>query len=199
MTTTPTEVTTTPEETPVEGGGEEGETISIEEEFRELLGSSAEIRERVQKISAQVSSKQTVTGEDLAILYGFLEGDVLSLVYDLVQATGAGLNDAIQYLEEEGEGDEGGSDEEDDEPDDVTIQVYATLQANAAAFQNLATLDAIPKDQKEGLAQMLQMNRDTMSMIRENVGEEVAERAAAWIQAAQQQVVTEQQAASSDG
>lgn len=175
---------TTPGETVEEGGEEEEEeTISIEDEFRELLSSSEEIQQRVKVIASQMSAKKEVTGEDLTTLYGFLEGDVLSLIRDLVQATGAGLNDAMEYLSEEDADEE----EEGDDLDEATIQIYATLQANTAAFHNLAELDTISKEQKEGISQMLAMNANTMGMIRENVGEEVAQRAAAWIEAAQKQ------------
>lgn len=187
--------------TPGETVEEEEETISIEDEFRELLSSSEEIQQRVKVISAQMASKKEVTAEDLATLYGFLEGDVLSLIRDLVQATGAGLNDAMEYLSEGDTDDE--EEEEDDDLDEATIQIYATLQANTAAFHNLAELDTIPKEAKEGISQMLAMNASTTEMIRENVGEEVAQRAGAWIEAAQKQAAAEHQVetsgSSSDG
>lgn len=185
-----TEEITAQGETVEEEGGDDGETtITIEEEFRELLAGSEEIQERLSKVSGQLSKKPQASGEDLAALYGFLQGDVVSLVQDLIKATGAALNETFDLLES---GEESGSEDDGDDNDDLddaTIQIYATLQANVQAFSNL--IQVAPEEQKVALQQLLAMNENTMALVRENVGEEVAQKAAEWMDAARQQAAAE--------
>lgn len=188
------ELVTTAE--PVE---EEANTISIEEEFRDLYASGEEIKERLGKLLKQYEgsgSDRQVRGNDLAVLYGFVQGDVLSLLQDLINATGAAVNELLDTGEEEpGDEDE---DDEDDGVDDFTIQVYATLQANAQVFSTLKEADSIPEEQRKGFSELFLMNENTMGLIREQVGDEVVQRAAEWLEAAKQQA-TQEQEVSSDG
>lgn len=161
---------------------EEEEMPSVEEEFRDLQEHMQGLRTRLAKLATTLESRgnEQATKKDLAQLYRFLDGDVVSSMGDLVSACGAAFSDVFEIIENNSEEESEGEGEEDDNtPSDTDIQVYTTFLANIEAFTNLSKTEGLPAQQKTAFEQMIQLNQVNLAHFNEAYGEENMKQAAA--------------------
>ena len=163
-------------------GVESPQEVSIEDEFLEYASLAESLQKRLDKLSARLleTPEAPVKASDLAALVGIIRGDVVETFKDQTNSCGALFVEIVNSLpaEDEGEGEEG-EEEGDEELDPGAIQLYATLYANAQAFEGMAK--QAPEEQKGGFQSMIQMNQDGMKLIEEQVGVVVKEAAEKWL------------------
>lgn len=164
----------------------EPQMMSIEDEFTGYATAADDLQKRLDKLSSRLLEKGDASAKasDLAAVVGILRGDVVELFKDQTNSCGALFVDAFNALSEEGEGDddgEEGDEGESGELDQDAIQLYATLYANAKAFEGMVS--QVPDEQKgiSGFQSMIAMNQDGMKLIEEQVGPEVKAAAEKWL------------------
>jgi hypothetical protein len=152
--------------------------ISIEEEFRALYGDAESIKERWAKIA---KTKDEEGQKEIATLLRLISGDVLQLLQDTISTTALAAAP-------EGEAGEETLDEEEVE------QIYATLHTNTEAFKQLLLAIGTSGDAEsvQKIQKLIDMNEETLLMLRENYGEELAQDALETIKQAVEGTVSEQ-------
>jgi len=139
-----------------EGEEEEEGFLSAEEEFKELLDASQQIEQRFKETAVRLQK----TDPGVAEVLRQVAGDVVTLLGEVIAATGAhldSLDDRIVEIEE-GSGPEGLS------IDDAKL-LYRTLLANNKLWEQVR--EQALSEQRETITGVMEMNTDAMSRLDE--------------------------------
>lgn len=156
--------------------------LSIEEEFRGLYSDIGRIKERWLRMAKQKEEEKDSTSAQLLRL---IAGDIIPIITDVIAASGGGFSEMLELVSDaaSAEGATGLSEED-------ATQVYATLMSNTIAFQKLRE-EAKESEAKQALSHLIALNEDTMAVLRDEYGEELAEAAKDQLQQAAQVAATE--------
>lgn len=146
------------------------EDLSIDDELRLLYDQSQDMVSRFNKHADRLLEKKgdAASKADVAELYRVLVRDVVSLMSDVIAATGASFTEVVDMY------DSGNDDNEDDDTiDDETLQIYSTLQANVNACKNLLSSAAMPESGKETFNSLLTMNLTALKSFDDQFGESI--------------------------
>jgi len=139
-----------------EGEEEEEGFLSAAEEFKELLDASQQIEQRFKETAVRLQK----TDPGVAEVLRQVAGDVVTLLGEVIAATGAhldSLDDRIVEIEE-GSGPEGLS------IDDAKL-LYRTLLANNKLWEQVR--EQALSEQRETITGVMEMNTDAMSRLDE--------------------------------
>lgn len=150
---------------------------TIDEEFRGLYSDIGKIKDRW----LVTAKKKEAEGDTVsAQILRMVAGDIIPIITDLIATSGGAFDEMSAFMEEQTDAAEGSSLTEEE-----AVQVYVTLMSNIQAFTRLKE-SASETSAKEAFDTLIALNTTTMTMLRDNFGDEIAEAAAEQVKEAEE-------------
>lgn len=166
---------------------EEEEEETIDQELRSLYDDTETMIARYTKQEQRVRDKKELF--DAADIYRLISSDLLPLIRDVIAASGAAITNVAQMAIDLSSDEEGTSEEEEEQIDEETLQVYSTLLANHGAFSQLLETPGMDPQAKAGIASLLELNSSSLKIFDDQFGDGIKQALAAKMKEHEQNAV----------